>query len=587
MKLIEQNPYRILGLPVSATDKAIIQRIDELKLYSKMGKEIKFDSDNYLASKINRDIESIDSARQKLDQSNNKLFYSMFWFWNTTSNVTDRMAFQELSEGHTEKAIEFWLKDTDKNISNTNYSSFKNLSLMYMYQSTESDKFKKDIFLNGLSLSCEFIKYSEGVTNFANAVLNNRINFDINDSIVDCVDQIIQFVGPHIAKRKSQFKITNKELFTTISPISTVIDINNKFIGKHKQRIQTLVEESKKKREDSPTTANKTGLKLFKDSKESLDEMKAILSKTDLEFQLVNDTLAEEILQCSIDYFNHYRETSTDPSKDAMKLLNCAKDLAVGKKLKDRIDNSYPIIKEFSESKEERDKIRPVKENIDKVSSHLDNFANKAAQYNYIKPEDIGLFLRRTRAELNKIKKHTGVKNDIFSVISNNVAVAGLNAINTYVSVMFTAAGDASRFLGERIRNEIEPLYDIIGTIDMTQSNRKGYEDSCKQIGFYPSTPTGNGRSKPRLVGPKKTGSNGGGGNGCYIATMAYGDYNAPEVLVLRNFRDDILLKSSFGKLFVRSYYRYSPYFVEKLKTKKRINCLIRGLLNIIVRKLK
>ena len=68
---------------------------------------------------------------------------------------------------------------------------------------------------------------------------------------------------------------------------------------------------------------------------------------------------------------------------------------------------------------------------------------------------------------------------------------------------------------------------------------------------------------------------------------MTYGDYNAPEVLVLRNFRDGILLESSFGKLFVRYYYRYSPYFVEKLKNKKRINCLIRGVLNIIVRILK
>ena len=28
--------------------------------------------------------------------------------------------------------------------------------------------------------------------------------------------------------------------------------------------------------------------------------------------------------------------------------------------------------------------------------------------------------------------------------------------------------------------------------------------------------------------------------SGCYIATMAYGDYDHPQVLVLRRFRDDI-----------------------------------------------
>src|SRR5690606_15252813 len=45
---------------------------------------------------------------------------------------------------------------------------------------------------------------------------------------------------------------------------------------------------------------------------------------------------------------------------------------------------------------------------------------------------------------------------------------------------------------------------------------------------------------------------------GCYIATMIYGDYDHPQVIVLRSFRDNYLCKSYVGRLFIRFYYKVS-----------------------------
>lgn len=52
---------------------------------------------------------------------------------------------------------------------------------------------------------------------------------------------------------------------------------------------------------------------------------------------------------------------------------------------------------------------------------------------------------------------------------------------------------------------------------------------------------------------------------GCYIATTVYGSYNAPEVLVLRRFRDETLQKTALGRWFIRTYYRWSPSVAKKV----------------------
>ncbi|OAD18619.1 hypothetical protein THIOM_005777 [Candidatus Thiomargarita nelsonii] len=63
----------------------------------------------------------------------------------------------------------------------------------------------------------------------------------------------------------------------------------------------------------------------------------------------------------------------------------------------------------------------------------------------------------------------------------------------------------------------------------------------------------------PDKVAYSKRQKDTGGNEGCFIATAVYKSYDAPEVITLRAFRDNILKKSLLGKMSVRFYYKVSP----------------------------
>ena len=76
--------------------------------------------------------------------------------------------------------------------------------------------------------------------------------------------------------------------------------------------------------------------------------------------------------------------------------------------------------------------------------------------------------------------------------------------------------------------------------------------------------------------------------SGCFIATAVYGSYDAPEVLVLRRFRDEKLLTSPYGRKFVNVYYHYSPPIADFLKTRPKLAGVVRKILNtLFVRRIR
>ena len=68
----------------------------------------------------------------------------------------------------------------------------------------------------------------------------------------------------------------------------------------------------------------------------------------------------------------------------------------------------------------------------------------------------------------------------------------------------------------------------------------------------------------------------GGGGGGCFIATAAFGSYWEPNVMTLRQFRDEYLLTNWLGTRFVEAYYKYSPPMSDYIAEHDGLRSLVR-----------
>jgi hypothetical protein len=67
--------------------------------------------------------------------------------------------------------------------------------------------------------------------------------------------------------------------------------------------------------------------------------------------------------------------------------------------------------------------------------------------------------------------------------------------------------------------------------------------------------------------------------SGCFIATACYDSYYSPEVMVLRSFRDRVLLNSLPGKVFVTIYYFISPPIANFISKREILKTVVRRFL--------
>jgi hypothetical protein len=164
-----------------------------------------------------------------------------------------------------------------------------------------------------------------------------------------------------------------------------------------------------------------------------------------------------------------------------------------------------------------------------------------------------------------------GSNEEIYLGISSRIASDAQGMCVSEINKLqekFSSSYDNSTKMASLIllKQKVNEAYDVtttIGNMDLRQDFRSRYTTNRNSLSSL--------KTQLSNVNTGSSSSSSGSSGGCYIATMAYGNYDHPQVMILRQFRDEVLSKSQFGKWFIKTYYFYSPKLVEKLKNKTTV----------------
>lgn len=546
--LLSHNPYRILGVYSNSPKKDVLSSLNRMKAFLKVGKTVSFPLDlpQFLPS-IDRDETIVSSAQASIELPMDQIKHTLFWFMKVTP--LDDIALNHLLAGNIIQAKEIWNKKET-------VSSILNLMVCALIENdADSLAIKADtLFQNYSEAFC--LTVNETIKLTSSQLTELFIELIKQDGTIELA-KLMQVSGTSIEWRK----IIGGGL------VKPIID-----------EISLAISEAKSAKGSSANY--RAGEKLMNSTKGLLSQLKGLLSASDMQYQMIADKLATTILQCGINYFNETEDD--DAPQKAMILQGFALSIAVGQVVKDRCKENVDVLKKIGPEyaiRKEMDAIGKLLKNFNNPSSIYSGspifdsyssaspFGIKKSKYSEL---DILNLIRNARPELNKIKAKLGSNDDTYLKISSAIASAAINAlvdiINKEQESVSIYGTSAALMLRPKIESAVQTM-SVIGTLDMTSQCRTYYNNNNNTLS-----------SINRQLQPKPSSS-----GGCYIATMAYGDYDHPQVLVLRQFRDSYLSQRNWGKKFISFYYANSPRWVETLKDHKRINTLIRRLLDSFV----
>jgi len=546
MELIKNNPYRIAGILSNATERELQKQKTKIKAYSKVGKEIKSDYDFQILESISRTEDSIDKAFSTIEQNQDKVNFSLFWFLN--ASPYDQIAIDYLKAGNSEKAIEKWEQVTiNKEVNSKNFSAFNNLGTYKLLSQTQND------IKEGIEAKIKLIE-SDFFENFVHSVADETFTIDNQKQTEKLIDELLtQFIYQYSSSETLQ-------LFGGCNG-TTQQYLSKKFTEEPIHKIESQIESTKKKRKENKSNAYEFGLRLFTNTKDDLSLLKSLLGISDLKYKAVADQLANEIMQCGIDYFNENQENDSSDNflESSQKLTKLADSIAIGKLTKDRAKDSLATLADMKD--------REVNQAIAILSSI------KMAYEKAISEIDAQVSAMRMTMSYNQSVNYSKVDKMKASCLNwDKVVEVVRNGISMNDVEVIQRCSNHSKV--SEYKNLVDFLIGKLGPIQINQ---------IKHLCYWKDVRAAQAKSTAKKVGSTISKAI----DGCYIATMAYGDYDHPQVMELRRFRDDFLSKTVIGRSFIKFYYRYSPSLVEKLKNRQSINLIIRKGLDQFIKAIK
>ena len=394
MKILENNPYRVLGVYANSKRQEILANKGKASAFIRVGKPVEFPLDlKGTLPVLNRTLELMNEAEAHLAIAREQIKYAQFWFLQKLTPLDD-IAFNHLLADSVAGAIEIWSKQDT-------LSSLQNRLVCYLIE-------------NKIELAIQTAEklYSTFGDSYISKV---DANCTLQMTATELLHQFIGTLGEEVGMQK----FLSYDLGT-----DTKAYISSQTIGPLINKISAEVDKTKKVDHKDPQARIEAARKLVSSTKEALSQLKAILSTTDSQYQMIADKLGSEILQCGIDYFNNSEDD--DAPHTAMKMQKYALSVVVGSLARQRCEENIKILQKIIESLPPKEIIkedRAIRKELEKYTKLPDKISYAI------------VLLNNTKPYLQTIKNKLGVNNksylDLSTLVINNALHNVIEEVNS------------------------------------------------------------------------------------------------------------------------------------------------------------
>jgi hypothetical protein len=518
MNIITQNPYRILGVLSNAPIKDRVANQNRLNAFAKVGKEVVFPYDfaTLIPTKPTRTAESIAAANTAINLDRDQLKYALFWFIKITP--IDEIALNHLQSGDKEKASELLQKKLT-------CSSLINLGILALLDGNAK---------TGFNALCRVIHSETYRSELLQALKLNNLNITEGELAELFITELLKEVPANellkaVFVDESDRGIISKRALE--EPIAT---------------INAAIETAKSVSNRDSAANLKAGTKLMNDTKRPLKLVRDVAGADSPQYQLMADSLAKQILQCSINYYNNAPDEDVESPKKAMVLQKYALDIAVGKLTKDRCQENCKTLQEAI------DEMPPIEVavEVNKVREELRKFCKL--------PDLIChsvTLLNATQSLLQTIKYKLGSSHPFYLKLSTQIVG---NALHNVIEEVNQAQNRLTRLLDIAKERGIDPRYlsslgevspryiienhvkpalkkawdatKLMDSFDMEDEfktqrylpNRKSLKDLCNQLDVSTSGVVSSTRTSSSSSSSASSSSTDSKANGCLISLLVW-----------------------------------------------------------------
>ena len=194
--------------------------------------------------------------------------------------------------------------------------------------------------------------------------------------------------------------------------------LKNKAVSEPIAIINAKIAKAKAIKNSDAETQYQAGVSLMNSTREPLSIVREFLKAGDMQYQIVVDNLAKQILQCGINYYNNADEEEAIKIDKAYKLQNYACFIAIGKLVKDRCRENTAILKK------KKKELPPITIKV------YDNFIkNEIVQYQALSDSNIHdaiELIKKCTPYLMSIKDELGSTNSYYLKLSTLIVSLAL-----------------------------------------------------------------------------------------------------------------------------------------------------------------